>query len=386
MASTREPPRVDTVRKAVPVRDHAFGRGPEYTVGIEEELMLVDARSLALSPGVERVLRALDDEHIKPELMQCQIEVASSPWKRVDDALDDLRRLRARVIHVADLLELRVVAAGTHPFSPSESQVFTARDRYRELMAELRYPVRREVCFGMHVHVAVGGADKATRIIEALLVDLPLLLALSTSSPFWRGEATGLRSTRTIVFQSLPRSGLPPAFAGYEEYARGVEILQRARALQDHSHLWWDVRLHPRFGTVELRCLDVQPRVRDTWAIAGLVQSLVRHYGRRYDRGERFPDADRFVVAENRWLAARLGLNASFVDARNDGAIRARAALAELLDRVEDDAAAVGATAALERIATISRDGTSADRQLMQARHGSSLHEIMLTLAAETRE
>ena len=370
--------------KAVPVRAHRFGSGTEYTVGIEEELMLVDAATLALSPGVERVLAAVEDDRIKPELRQCQVELASSPHRFVADALDDLLELRAQVIRTTSLLGLRAVAAGTHPFSHSEDQALTARDRYRELVAELRYPLRRELCFGMHVHVAVGGADKASRVVEALLDDIPLLLALSTSSPFWRGEPTGLRSTRTIVFQSLPRSGLPPAFASYDDYARDVELLQRAGALHDHSFLWWDVRLHPRFGTIELRSLDVQPRAADAWAIAGLVQALVRHYGRRSDRGERFPDAHRLLVAENRWLAARHGLHALFVDARADGAVTARVAIEELLDRIADDAVELGSTAALEHIETIAREGTAADRQLALSRHGASLEEVVESLARET--
>jgi glutamate---cysteine ligase / carboxylate-amine ligase len=372
--------------KAVPVRAHRFATGPEYTVGIEEELMLLHARDLALAPGAEQVISGVSDDRVKPELMRCQIEVATSPRRFAADALDDLHDLRARVIRVAAGRGLRVAGCGTHPYSLAETQQLTAGDRYRELAAELRYPLRREVCFGMHVHVAVGGPDKAMRVIEAMLADLPLLLAVSASSPFWRGEPTGLRSTRTIVFQSLPRSGLPPAFDSYEEYALGVERLQRAGAILDHSYLWWDIRPHPRFGTIEVRSLDVQPRTLDSAAIAGLVQALVRHYGRRYDRGERFPDADRFVVAENRWLAARHGLHAPLVDIRADTSTSARQCLVELLDRVEDDAAAVDASHALDRIATIVRDGTSADRQLALQRQGASLPEIVQSVVDETGE
>lgn len=370
--------------KAVPVREHRFGSGHEYTVGVEEELMLVDRGDLALAAGVEQVLAASHDDRIKAELMQCQVEVATTPHRTAASALDDLLDLRARVIRIAERGGFAVAASGTHPFSYAESQALTVRDRYRELVAALRYPLRREVCFGMHVHVAVGGADKALRVIEALLEDLPLLLALSTSSPFWRGEATGLRSTRTVVFQSLPRSGLPPAFDDYEGFARGIEVMQRANALPDHSHLWWDVRPHPRFGTIEIRCLDVQPRARDSAALAGLIQALVRHYGRRYDLGERFPDADRFIVGENRWLAARFGLQAPLVDARAESAVQARRAVHELLDRVSEDAAELEATPALERIEEIVRDGTSADRQLALHRRGQSLVTIVQSLAGET--
>jgi carboxylate-amine ligase len=353
-------------------------------VGIEEELMLVDPHTLTLATAVEPVLAHVLDERIKPELMQCQIEIASSPHRFTADALEDLRELRARVIRAASRVGLQVSASGTHAFSHAEHQSLTERDRYRELAAELRYPLRREVCFGMHVHVAVGTADKAIQIIEALLADLPALLAVSSSSPFWRGEPTGLRSTRTIVFQSLPRSGLPPAFGDYEDFAGDVERLQRAGALADHSHIWWDIRPHPRFGTVEFRCLDTQPRVVDAVAIAGLVQSLVRHYGRRYDRGERFAPANRFLVGENRWLAARHGLQAPLVERLADTAVPARRVLAEMLEQVEDDAAALHATPALERIVTILREGSSADRQLVHHRHGASVVDITRSLVRET--
>jgi glutamate---cysteine ligase / carboxylate-amine ligase len=371
--------------KAVPVRAHRFAAGPEYTLGIEEELMLLDAGDLALTPGVERLVAAVGDARVKPELMQCQVELATSPQATIAAAEDELRDLRSRVVRAGAQLGLGLAAAGTHPFSLPESQPLTVRDRYRELAAAVRYPLRREACFGMHVHVAVGGANKALRVMEAMLGDLPLLLAASVSSPFWRGEPTGLHSTRTAVFQSLPRSGLPPVFGSFEEYACGVERLVRAGALPDHSYLWWDVRPHPRFGTIEVRILDVQPRAGDSIALAGLVQALVRHYGRRDDLGERFADADRLLVAENRWLAARHGLHARFVDLGADTCVPARRALEELLDRVAGDAAALDAGDALDRIASILRDGTSADRQLALYRHGASLETVVRALALETR-
>ena len=258
-------------------------------------------------------------------------------------------------------------------------------DRYRELSAALRYPLRREACFGMHVHVAVGSADKAMRVIEAVLWDLPLLLALSTSSPFWRGEPTGLHSTRTVVFQSLPRSGLPPVFGCYEDFARGVRATRAAGALPDHSYLWWDVRPHPRFGTVEVRILDAQPRAGDSVALAGRragpgapLRPALRPW--RALRGCRPPRRRREPLAGRAPRAAR-----------PDGRCRrghersARRMVEELLDRVADDAAALDATEALDRVAALIREGTSADRQLALHRGGASLHEIVQSLVDETR-
>jgi carboxylate-amine ligase len=251
------------------------------------------------------------------------------------------------------------------------------------MMAELRYPARRTVVWGMHVHVAVGGADKALAVVEALIPDLPLLLALSASSPFWCGEETGLASTRLIVGQSMPRTGLPPAFETYQEFDTALGRLQRAGAIADATYLWWDVRLAPRLGTIEVRIMDAQPRVEDSAAIAGLIQALVRHYGKRYDRGEGFPRAPRFIVAENRWLAARHGLRAPLV-ADGDETVPARTLVIELLGRIAADAEPLGNGWALERVAEIAGDGSSAERQVELFRRGRTLPEIVRELAAET--
>ena len=317
--------------KAVPPLEHRFGVGPEYRVGVEEELMLVDATSLAPVPAVEPITGAVGDpEHVKPELMQSQVEIATSPCRTARESLAELSELRAAVVRAGALRGVRVAACGTHPFALAEEQPLTQRDRYRELMAEIRYPVRRELCCGLHVHVSVDGAEKAVAVLEGLVPYLPLLLALSTSSPFWRGEASGLASTRTIVFQSMPRSGLPPAFFSYADFVAQLELLARAGAVADHSRMWWDARPHPRCGTVEVRIMDVQPRVEHTAALAALVQCLVRRLGRRYDHGERAGPAPRAIVAENRWLAARHGLRAQLVGSH--GAVPARELVRELLE------------------------------------------------------
>jgi carboxylate-amine ligase len=237
--------------------------------------------------------------------------------------------------------------------------------------------------FGMHVHVSVGGADKALQIVEAMVPELPLLLALSASSPFLGGEETGLASTRIVLGQAMPRTGLPPAFESYADYASSLEQLRRGGALEDSTHLWWDVRLHPTFGTIEVRIMDVQPSVEHAGAIAGLIQALVRHLGKRYDRGGGFPRANRLVVGENRWLAARYGLRARLVRPGEDPC-SARDLVLALVERLHDDAQAVGAGWALERIAGLAAEGSSAEQQLARHRRGATLDEILLGLVAET--
>jgi carboxylate-amine ligase len=370
--------------QASSVFEHPFAPAREYTLGVEEELMLLDPRTLALAAAIEPII-AGEKEHgpAKRELMQCQAEVSTRPCRNADELLGELVALRATLRRDAAREGVLVAGAGTHPFSRAEDEPITPAHRYREMVAALRYPARRTLCFGMHVHVAVGGADKALQIIEALLSELPLLLALATSSPFWDGEETGLASTRLIVLQTMPRTGLPPVFESWREFEATLAALRRAGAIADATYLWWDVRPQPRFGTVEVRIMDVQPWVEDSAALAGLVQALVRHYGKRYDRGEGFAKANRLVVGENRWLAARHGLRARLVTEAAD-AVGARTLIASLLDRVADDAAALGCEWALERVESIAAEGTSADRQLQLVRRGHGLDDVLRGLVEET--
>ena len=366
------------------VLEGAFVPAREYTLGVEEELMLLDPATLELAAAIEPIIAGQGElGPAKRELMQCQAELSSRPCENVDELLEELVTLRETLARDAAREGVLVAAAGTHPFSHAEDQPITSAHRYRELVAALRYPARRTLCFGMHVHVAVDGADKALAIIEALLPELPLLLALSASSPFWDGEETGLASMRLIVLQTMPRTGLPPAFQSWREFDASLAALRRGGAVGDATYLWWDVRPQPRLGTVEVRIMDVQPRVEDSVALAGLVQALVRHYGKRYDRGEGFANASRLVVGENRWLAARHGLRARLVTGA-ETAVGARTLTAELLARIGDDAAALGCESALERVESLLTDGTSADRQLRLVRSGRALDDVLRMLVAET--
>ncbi len=375
---------IELTAKPEPAPARQFSHGPEYLLGVEEELMLLDRDTFALAHAIEPVLReSAGPGDLKAELMQCQVEIATTPCRNAGEALEQLVGLRAELIRRADACGVRVAASGTHPFSRMEEQQVTARDRYRELIAALRYPARRVVVFGMHVHVSVGGTAKALAVMEALLPDLPILLALSTSSPFLAGEETGLASTRLILGQAMPRTGLPPHFESYEEYAAALEQLRGAGALADSTQIWWDVRLHPAFGTLEVRIMDVQPSVEDTAAIAGLVQALVRHYGRLHDRGTGFARANRFVIAENRWLAARHGLRAPIVHEGPEPAT-ARTLARALLERIADDATAVGAVDALARIERLIETGSSAERQIRAYRRGTDLRGLVEALAEET--
>ena len=258
-------------------------------------------------------------------------------------------------------------SAGTHPFSLFERQRITAKDRYRALIDQLQYVARRELIFGMHVHVAVDDPEKAIQVVNGLLPHLAPLLALSASSPFWRGERTGLASSRQMVFSAFPRSGPPPRFNDYADYAAVVGQLERSGCIADYTHIWWDIRLHPRLGTIEIRICDAVTRVEDAVAIAAYCQALVKQLCERHEAGEEIPSYHRILTSENKWLAARYGLEAPVMDLA--GASRIRIPVARIDQSDGPRASAARARARLRarargRPRRSSAAGTSSDRQL----------------------
>src|SRR5215210_2922030 len=249
------------------VLDHAFGQSDPYTLGVEEEYMLLDAETFDLVQHIDTVLAAVAGHElepvINPELMQSVLEIATPVCHTTSEVAEQLRRIRGYVGGIAREEGLRVGSAGTHPFSLFERQRITARDRYHALVDQMQYVARRELIFGLHIHVAVDDTEKAIQVVNGLLAHLSSLLALSASSPFWRGEPTGLASSRQMVFAAFPRSGPPPRFRDYNDYAEVVGQLEKTGCIADYTHIWWDIRLHPRFGTVEIRICDAVTRVED---------------------------------------------------------------------------------------------------------------------------
>jgi len=275
---------------------------------------------------------------------------------------------------------MRVGSAGTHPFSLFERQRITARDRYRNLVDQLQYIARRELVFGMHVHVAVDDAEKAIQVVNGLLPHLGPLLALSASSPFWRGEPTGLSSSRQMVFAAFPRSGPPPRFKDYADYAEVVGQLERTGCIADYTHIWWDIRLHPRLGTIEIRICDAVTRVEDATAIAAYCQALVKSLCERYDAGEEI------LTTENKWLAARYGLEAPIMDLATGK--RNRIPVAQLIRRtlreIEPHARELGSDRELEGIGEILGRGNGSDRQLRVFNANRDIVEVVEEIAKAT--
>jgi glutamate---cysteine ligase / carboxylate-amine ligase len=371
------------------VLDHKFGQGEAYTLGVEEEYMLLDGESFDLVQRIDTVLAAFvgheDEARMKPELMQSTLEVATPVCRTAGEADRELRRLRGAVRQIAGDNGLRMGSAGTHPFSLFERQRITARDRYRALVDQMQYVARRELIFGLHVHVAVDDPDKAIDVVNGILVDLPLLMALSASSPFWRGEPTGLASTRQPIFAAFPRSGPPPRFRDYEDYAAVIGQLEKTGCIADYTHIWWDIRPHPRLGTVEIRICDCVTRVEDAVAIAAFCQALVKLYSEQSE-GEGVPSYHRVLTTENKWLAVRYGLEAPIMDLATGA--RNRIAVAQLvrrrLDELVPHAKELGSDRELEGIREILSRGNGADRQLRVYNANRDIVEVAREIADAT--
>ena len=374
------------------VLDHAFGRSDPYTLGVEEEYMLLDGETFDLVQHIETVLSAISghelEERINAELMQSVLEIATPVCRTPADVMVELQKLRGYVIGVARESGMRVGSAGTHPFSLFERQRITARDRYRNLVDQLQYIARRELIFGMHVHVAVDDPEKAIQVVNGLLTQLAPLLALSASSPFWRGEPTGLSSSRQMVFAAFPRAGPPPRFRDYADYAEVVGQLERTGCIADYTHIWWDIRLHPRLGTIEIRICDAVTRVEDAVAITAYCQALVKQLCERFEAGEEIPSYHRILTSENKWLAARYGLEAPVIDLATGR--RNRVPVAQLVRRtlreIEPHARELGSERELEGIGEILARGNGSDRQLRIFNANRDIVEVVSEIAAATEE
>jgi glutamate---cysteine ligase / carboxylate-amine ligase len=369
------------------VLEHEFN-GPPFTIGIEEELMLIDAESLDLAQEVEAILAAVPEDvpgYVKPELMKSVLEVATKPCEDVASAGEQLRTLRLEVARVAEERGLLIGAAGTHPFALWEKQEIVDRPRYKQLVDDLGWVARQELIFGTHVHVAIEGADKAIYVADGVRRYLPLLLALSSNSPFWRGEDTGMMSARTPVFRAFPRNGIPPHYGTWEIYSRRVELMMESGAIEDYTYLWWDVRPHPRLGTVETRVFDQQTRLEHTLGLAALTLALCYRLAQLFDDGEPLTEAPAELVDDNKVRAALRGLEGELVDfpqARQRPAVEM---VRHLLDEVGACAEELGCTGELAGVEDLISNGTGARRQHEAFERDGDVRAIVRELAEQSR-
>ena len=364
--------------------DHRFGR-PSFTVGVEEELMIIDGDSLDLASGIEAILGEDPPAgHIQPELLQSVLEIATSPCRDVTAAASELAALRSLAAERARARGLQIGGSGTHPFARWEDQLVVNEDRYRGLVRSLGFVARQELVFGMHVHVGLADPEEAIHVVNALRPYVPLLVALAANSPLWRGEPTGLMSSRIPIFRAFPRVGLPPYFASWEDFSSRVQTMCDSGMIEDYTYLWYDVRPHPRLGTIEVRAMDCQTRLQDTVALATAVVCLVKLLVERRREAPEPTQAPWEILDENRWLAARHGLDAELFD-HLTGRVRGVRALAEeLLEELAPHARSLGCARELEGIEEILRTGNGAIRQQIVYEANHDLRELVGEIVARS--
>ncbi len=371
---------------------------PAFTIGVEEEYLLVDKESRALVIDTPQTLMAEAEEkcgsQVSSELLQSQIEVGTVVCKNVQEVRQELSRLRLNIIEVADRHGLAPIAASTHPFSQWQEQKHTPKERYDELTHEMQGAARRLVICGMHVHVGIEDDELRIDIMNQMAYFLPHLLALSCSSPFWSGRDTGLKSYRLTIFDALPRTGLPERFASWAEYERHTNILMDAGLIEDSTRIWWDLRPSARFPTLETRIMDVCTRLDDTIALTSLLVCIMRMLYRLRTRNQRWRIYTPMLIRENRWRAMRYSFDEGMLDLAKGKVVPFRDLIEEILSLVAEDAEALGCVKELADVRQILSRGTSAHRQLkdyeLQRAAGASVEDslkaVVDTLISDTAE
>jgi carboxylate-amine ligase len=337
--------------------------GPAYTVGIEEELMILDPDTYALVNAIDALLEDATEGEIKPELMESVLEISTKPCADLREASVSLRALRRQVRDIADKKRLCIGSAGTHPVARWEDQRITRAPRYRDIVDALRFVARQELIFGLHVHIGLDDREKAIHVANGMRVHVPILLALSANSPYWRGDDSGLDSTRMPIFRQFPRVGIPPYYKDWDDYERRIAFMVDTGVMEDYTWLWYDVRPHPNFGTVEIRAMDAQTHVEHTLGLAALIQAMVKELSEHHEAGKKLADYPYEMLDENKWLASRHGLEGELVDLPDRERVPAKALAQRLHDRLREHAQDLGAENELEGVTDLIERGNGAYRQ-----------------------
>ena len=361
---------------------------PTLTLGIEEEYQIIDPESGELTSYVQELLdqgrRVLPDQ-IKPELLQSQIEVGSHICQNIQEARQELRRLRGSICELADRNGLQMVAASTHPFSEWIHQEVSPGERYIQLTEDFGDVARRLLIFGMHVHIGIDDKDALIDVMNQVHYFLPHVLALTTSSPFWHGRDTGLKSYRSVVFESLPRTGIPPSFDSFAEYQRSIDVMVETGCIDEPTKIWWDVRPHPKFPTLEFRISDICTTIDEAICVTALIQAIVAKLIRLREENVSWRRYPRHLVIENKWRAVRYGIDGELIDFGKHKAVPMRELMPELLEILDDVLDELGVREEVEYVHTILERGTSADRQLEVYRETDDLRAVIEHLVEETR-
>src|SRR5215216_1528137 len=361
----------------------------QFTLGIEEEFQIVDPQTRELRSHVSEFLeegKMLLGEQVKPEMIQSMIEVGTGVCKDVQEARADITKLRGVISGLVRNKGLAIVAAGTHPFSHWQDQKIFENTRYESIVEENQVIARSLLTFGLHVHVGIADPERAIQIMNAIRYLLPHVLALSTSSPFWLGVNTGLKSYRSEVFARFPRTGIPDYFESRGTFERYVELLVKTNCIDDGKKIYWDVRPHPHFPTLEFRICDIPTRVDDTIAIAALFQAMVAKVNKLLDRNLTFRLHHKMLIEENKWRAVRYGLDGKMIDFGKRIEAPVPGLIHELLEFVDDVIDDLHSRKEIRHIHTILERGTSADDQLRVWRETSDVKAVVDRLIEMTME
>jgi carboxylate-amine ligase len=361
----------------------------QFTLGIEEEFQIVDPKTRELRSHVSEFLeegKMLLGEQIKPEMIQSMIEVGTGICKNIQEARADISRLRAIISGLARKTGLEIVAASTHPISRWQDQKIFDDERYTLLVEELQTVARSLLIFGLHVHVGIADPERAIHIMNAARYFLPHVLALSTSSPFWVGHETGLKSYRSEVFKQFPRTDIPDHYDSHASFQRYVDLLVKTGCIDNGKKIWWDVRPHPFFPTLEFRICDIPTSVDDTIAIAALFQAIVAKLNKLIDKNLGFRLYRRALIQENKWRAVRWGLQGKMIDFGKQKEVPVRDLILELLEFIDDVIDELDSRKEIEHIHTILERGTSADEQLDIYHQTNDLKAVVDRLIQRTME
>ncbi|HLG14287.1 MAG TPA: carboxylate-amine ligase [Blastocatellia bacterium] len=362
---------------------------PDFTLGIEEEFQIVDPVSRELRSHITEMIdegRMILGEQVKPEMHQSMIEVGTGICNNIQEARADVVRLRRTISTLAASKGLRIAAASTHPFSSWKDQKITPDDRYRHLVEEMQLLAQSLLIFGMHVHVGIEDREAQIHLMNAARYFLPHILALSTSSPFWMGTKSGLKSYRSEIFKKFPRTDIPDYFSSWSEYENYVGLLVKTGCIDNPKKIWWDIRPHPFFPTLEVRICDLPSRVDEVIALAALIQAVIAKLYKLYRMNMGFRLYRRALIQENKWRAVRWGLDGKLIDFGKQKEVPVRDLICELMDFVDDVVDELGSRKEIGYIYKIMENGTSADRQLREFEETGDLNAVVDRLMAETVE
>ena len=356
-------------------------------IGVEEEYQLIDPKTGELTSYVTELLKEgslVSENDVKPELLQSQIEIGSNVCDTVEDLEKDLSRLRLLIKKYANKKGLDFMAAGTHPFSHWKNQVVTDKTRYRGFMDSTQYVGKRMLIFGMHVHIGIKDEDLRIDVMNQMRYFIPHIMALSSSSPFWQGTETGFKSFRSIIFEDLPRTGVPEVFRSYQEYDRYIKTLIKSNSVEDPSKIWWDMRPHSSYPTLEFRMCDCCTSLKDAVSIAALVQALVAKVITLRKSNQQWRHYRGSLIHENKWRSAQKGVRANLIDLGAEKEVPFNDLISEMLEFTEDVVNDLGTRKYIDNILEISKSGSSADKQIEVFQKSGNIKDVVDFLISET--